>query len=103
MFWKRKKKAEAPDQRRLFEMDPKDLDLTLLHHMQGALIAKLLLVNREAVSRYEELLATSDLLAENQEKRQTLEAHKDKLCKINRVLESELSQFTEHIVTPTRH
>ena len=44
-FWKRKRK--------LFEEDPKGLSLDLLHHLQGALTAKLILVHEELQKRYE--------------------------------------------------
>lgn len=104
MFWKRKKQAPAiPDERPLYECNPAELDLDMLHHLQAGLTAKLLMANREIVAHYEKVLTQAG--AESLEDARTRELAEltERLKKINVVLDSELARFQQGFQQPTRH
>jgi len=105
MFWKRKKTA-APttvDERPLYECDPSQLDLDMLHHLQAGLTAKLLMANREIVSHYEKVLAQASNESLQDARTRELADLTERLKKINVVLESELNRFQQGFQQPTRH
>ncbi|HEY9036537.1 MAG TPA: hypothetical protein VIM96_07470 [Pseudomonadales bacterium] len=105
MFWKRKKQPAitGPDEQPLYECNPADLDLEMLHHLQAGLTAKLLMANREIVTHYEQVLTQAG--AESLQDTRTTELAEltERLKKINVVLESELARFQKGFTQPTRH
>jgi hypothetical protein len=79
-------------QKSLFECDPKELDIELPSILQGALIGKLLLVNRETVSRFRGLVELGRNNP-NQEKRvNLLSSAADRYEAMNILLEAELEK-----------
>jgi hypothetical protein len=77
-------------QKPLFEYDPKELNLELLVTLQSALVAKLLLVNRELSARCQNLVALSDRLPNVEDEREDLLKSARWSEKINVVLEARL-------------
>jgi hypothetical protein len=77
-------------QKLLFEYDPKELNLELLVTLQSALVAKLLLVNRELSSRGRKLVALSDQMPNVEDEREKLRKSADWCDKINVILEDHL-------------
>ena len=60
-------------QQRLVEQELRNLSLALLHHLQGALTAKLILVNEELQNRYETLPEFAESVAEVKGNNEALE------------------------------
>ncbi len=79
-------------QKRLFEYDPKELNLELLATLQSALVAKLLLVNRELSARGRNLVALSDRLPNVEDEREKLLKRAHWCDKMNVILEAHLIQ-----------
>jgi hypothetical protein len=77
-------------QKLLFQYDPKELNLELLVTLQSALVAKLLLVNRELSSRCQKLVALSDRMPNVEDEREKLRKSADWCDKINVILEDYL-------------
>jgi hypothetical protein len=77
-------------QKPLFEYDPRELSLELLVTLQSALVAKLLLVNRELSARSQSLVALSDRLPNVEEERTELLKSAHWCDKINIILEAHL-------------
>lgn len=96
MFWKRKRPTTTPvEERPLYECNPAELDLALLHHLQAGLTAKLLRAQREVVARYETVLAQAERDALPEARTRELNERTERLKKLNTVLESELSRFQD--------
>src|SRR5262245_28625718 len=90
-------------QKLLFEYDPKELNLELLITLQSALVAKLLLVNRELSSRCGKLVALSDRLPNVGDEREKLRKSADWCDKINVILEDHLiERRTASITQPPK-
>lgn len=83
MFWRKAK---------LIERDPKTLDLETLLGLQGALVAKLMLVNEELRSRYANLAELSQDLDASAWR--TFTDGADRLKAFNALLETELTRIT---------
>jgi len=77
-------------QKPLFEHDPKELNVELLVTLQSALVAKLLLVNRELSARCQNLVALSDRLPNVEDEREDLLKSAHWSEKINVILEARL-------------
>jgi hypothetical protein len=77
-------------EKRLFEYHPKELNLELLVTLQSALVAKLLLVNRELSARGRNLVALSDGLPNVGNERENLLKSADWCDKLNVILEAHL-------------
>ena len=78
--------------RKLYERDPKTLDIESLAILYGALLAKLLLVSRELGGRYEKLVDLSGPIANTDEARAVLAAGAKKLRGLSLILEDVLAQ-----------
>lgn len=77
-------------QKRLFEYNPKELNLELLVTLQSALVAKLLLVNRELSARGRNLVALSDGLPNVENEREKLLKSAHWCDQVNVILEAHL-------------
>jgi hypothetical protein len=77
-------------QKRLFEHDPKELNLEWLVTLQSALVAKLLLVNRELSTRCQNLVVLSDRLPHVEDEREKLLKSAHRCDKMNVILEAHL-------------
>jgi hypothetical protein len=77
-------------QKPLFEYDPRELSLELLLTLQSALVAKLLLVNRELSARSQGLVALSDGLPNVEDERAELIKSAHWCDKVNVILEAHL-------------
>jgi len=77
-------------QKPLFEYAPKELNLELLITLQSALVAKLLLVNREVSARGRKLVALSDRFPNVEDERENLLKSADWCEKVNVILEAHL-------------
>ncbi len=86
-MWFRKKK--------LFELDPKILSLELLSRLQASLLAKLILVNNELMSRYRNLSELSDGLPDADTNASLFSKSADELRGFNLILNQILSQNIE--------
>jgi hypothetical protein len=82
-------------QRRLFEYAPKELNLELLVTLQSALVAKLLLVNRELAARCRDLVALSDRLPNVEDEREKLLKSAHWCDKMNVILEDRLVEHSQ--------
>ena len=82
-------------EKRLFEYDPKELNLELLVTLQSALVAKLLLVNRELSTRCRNLVALSDRLPNVEDERKKLLKSAHWCDRINVILETHLIEQRE--------
>jgi len=77
-------------QKPLFEHDPKELNLEWLVTLQSALVAKLLLVNRELSARGRSLVALSDGLPNVEDEREKLLKGAHWCDQVNVILEARL-------------
>jgi hypothetical protein len=77
-------------QKPLFEYDPKELNLELLVTLQSALVAKLLLVNRELSARCQNLVALSNRMPNVEGEREKLLRSAHRCDKMNVILEAHL-------------
>lgn len=80
--------------KKIFEYDPKDLNLELLSTLQVSLIAKLILVNDELKLRYQNISGLSSELPDVADSRQLLSESAARLSQINEVLRDELERAT---------
>jgi hypothetical protein len=80
--------------KKLYERDPKELDLDVLSHLQAALFAKLILVNYELIGRYRKLSEHSEDLDNTDNARSVLDNGAERLEQINVILESELARVS---------
>ena len=105
MFWKRKARrpAAGSGERPLYECNPAELDLNMLHHLQAGLIAKLVIANREILGRYDGVLAQAASEKLQDERTRELGERARRLRKLNTVLEGELALFQEGFQRPLRH
>ena len=87
MFTREKKK-------KLFERDPKTLDLDMLSHLQASLVAKLILVNDELHRRYENLSGLSEEVAGSEKSRNVFQQGAVSLEAFNVYLNEELKRIT---------
>ncbi len=86
MFFREKKK-------KLFERDPKTLDLDMLSHLQASLVAKLILVNEELHRRYESLAGLSEEVPGSEKSQNVLEQGAVRLEAFNVYLNEELNRI----------
>ena len=77
----------------MIDYKPEELNLELLSQLQGSLVAKLLLVNQELISRYRSVMSLSQDLPESKANRDVLSKSADRLEKFNEILESELARI----------
>lgn len=84
----RKKRAK-----KLFEYDPKELDLELLAHLQVSLVAKLVLVNKELMERYRSLGELGQEVPNTDNAREVLVQSADHLENFTAILETELARI----------
>lgn len=80
--------------KKLYEYDPKELDLETLSELQASLIAKLFLVNQELVHRYKNVTDLSSGLPGSENARTILSDSADHLEKVNTFLQAELARIT---------
>jgi hypothetical protein len=80
--------------KKLFEYDPKELDLDTLSELQTSLIAKLFLVNQELISRLKNVTNLGSTLPDSENAMAVLTDRSDHLEKVNSFLQSELSLLT---------
>jgi hypothetical protein len=78
--------------KKLFEYDPKTLNLELLSTLQGSLIAKLILVNTELASRWRGIAELSSDLPNAGSARTTLVDGAERAEALNRVLNAALAE-----------
>jgi hypothetical protein len=78
--------------RTLVEHEPSELDLELLSILQGALMAKLVRVNRELIARYSRLAELGENVPDTEQGRAVLIGGAERLATLNTVLESELER-----------
>jgi hypothetical protein len=79
-------------EKKLYERDPKSLDIEALTILYGALLAKLLLVTRELGGRYERLASLSAQVPNVADSRTVLSEGAKKLKGLSLVLETVLAQ-----------
>jgi len=84
-------------EKKLFEHDPKELDLDMLSHLQASLVAKLVLVNEELISRYKNITHLGSDLPNSSGARSVLTDSANHLDKINELLQSELARITGNV------
>ena len=77
--------------KKLFEYDPKELDLDALSELQLSLIAKLFLVNQELINRFRNVTDLGSTLPDSENAIAVLTARSDHLEKVNSFLQSELA------------
>lgn len=79
--------------RKLIEYDPSELDVEMLSHLRASLLAKLVLVNKELIQRYRDLVEIGTSVAGTDEARHTLSKSADHLQAFGVSLEHELSRI----------
>jgi len=82
-------------QKRLVEHDPKELNVEWLVTLQSALVAKLVLVNRELSARCRNLVALSDRLPHVDHEREKLVRSAHRSDKMNVTLEAHLIELSQ--------
>jgi hypothetical protein len=82
------------NKKKLYEYDPKELDLETLSELQVSLIAKLFLVNQELISRYTNVTDLSSGIPGSANARTILSDSADHLKKVNTFLQAELARIT---------
>lgn len=80
--------------KKLYDYDPKELDLELLSHLQAGLVAKLVLVNEELISRYKNIVELGSEIKNSENQITVLIEGAKHLENINLVLHSELIRIT---------
>ena len=79
--------------KKLFEEDPKTLDLEMLSHLQASLVAKLIPVNEELRRRYENISALSGEIPASEKPRTALNQGATRLVEFNAYLNEELNRI----------
>ena len=80
--------------KKLFEMDPKVLDLDSLSALQASCIAKLVLVNEELISRYKNVAEMGSDIPKAEDTKGHLIEIAEHLKNMNTILNLELSRIT---------
>lgn len=80
--------------KKLFEYEPRELDLETLGDLQASLIAKLFLVNQELISRYRNVTDLSSGLPRSEDAVTVLSDSADHLEQVNTFLQAELVRIT---------
>ena len=80
--------------KKLYEYDPRELDLDTLNDLQASLIAKLFLVNQELIARYRNVTDLSSGLPKSEAAVNVLTDSADHLEQVNTFLQAELSRIT---------
>ena len=80
--------------KKLYEHDPRELDLETLFELQASLIAKLFLVNQELISRYRKVTDLSSNLPGSENARTVQSDRVDHLENVNTFLQAELARIT---------
>ena len=80
--------------KKLFEYDPKELDLGMLSHLQASLVAKLVLVHDELLARNRKLIELSGGLDKVEKPQAALAKEADHVEQLNDILKFELKRIT---------
>jgi len=80
--------------RKLIDHDPATLSLEMLSVLQGSLVAKLMLVNKELHHRYQSIADLSAGLQDSDASRSVLLKSAERLVQFNAFLEAELVHIT---------
>ena len=79
--------------KKLIDYDPKKLSLEMLSQLQASLIAKLMLVNKELIHRYVNIVDLSGDLPDTGKSRAVLKSGAKRLQEFNCILETELAHI----------
>lgn len=80
-------------ERKLVDYDPKELDLDMLSHLQASLVAKLILVNEELISRWVSVATLGSDIPNTEGAQATLQSGAAHLKEFNTMLEEELARI----------